>query len=366
MLLFQSFSMWHHLFPGQRCSLCWANAGFDALLQHGVRTNGLPPRAARLKAEKQAKQRLRCLLALLFSPVPATLGTYHRNTVRSFRLSHVVLRSCASSTYTIVNWVSKSYSQMHPVGQMNMALTRQGIARRFMTVKETVCRWVESLFDPQFKMRLAARHSSQAEIIEGIVQDGNKMWPNLSAQTGLFVSHKPHVNLLIRHGMKCLSCLSLPRRRVCWGGFTGWLVFWICWLDVCSVRLNDFRSWVHLWQRFPLSSFQRWRSMFDLGKDRSDWDEDPGSLIWISSTRASWVAKKFEQTSGVRMFFPWLRCRCIYFLDSCTYFRKLLENVGLLHVPLGKIEARQKKLAQLPAAGIQWKELLIGSLSLSL
>lgn len=162
--------------------------------------------------------------------------------------------------------------------------------------------------------------------------------------------------------MKCLSCLSLPRRRVCWGGFTGWLVFWICWLDVCSVRLNDFRSWVHLWQRFPLSSFQRWRFMFDLGKDRSDWDEDPGSLIWISSTRASWVAKKFEQTSGV---IPW-QCRCIYFLDSCTYFRKLLENVGLLHVPLGKIEARQKKLARLPTAGIQWKELLIGSLSLSL
>lgn len=180
MLLFQSFSMWHHLFPGQRCSLCWANAGFDALLQHGVRTNGLPPRAARLKAEKQAKQRLRCLLALLFSPVPATLGTYHRSIVRSFRLSHVVLRSCASSTCTIVNWVSKSYSQMHPVGQMNMALTCQGIARRLMAVKETFCRWVE-------------RHSSQAEIIEGVAQDWNKMWPNLSAQTGLFFWSHNHM-----------------------------------------------------------------------------------------------------------------------------------------------------------------------------
>lgn len=149
-----------------------------------------------VKAEKQAKQRLRCLLALLFSPVPATLSTYHRNIVRyvrSFRLSHVVLRSCASSTCAIVNWVSKSYSQMHPVGQMNMALTWQGIARRFMAVKETVCRWVESLFDLQFKMRLAARHSSQAEIIEGIAQDWNKMWPNLSAQTSLFFGSHSHM-----------------------------------------------------------------------------------------------------------------------------------------------------------------------------
>lgn len=60
MLLFQSFSMWHHL-PGQRCSLCWASAGFDALLQHGVRTNGLPPRAAEgRKTSKATPEMLTC------------------------------------------------------------------------------------------------------------------------------------------------------------------------------------------------------------------------------------------------------------------------------------------------------------------